>query len=171
MPETARHAANDTTPLIEAVVGKYSDDLVLMRRDLHAHPELSWAEARTTGMVAQRLSQAGLRGWVREGRRLLVTELCGSAWYYGVSGCSMAGYAPVDGKDPGEPEGWRPVYESEGVFLYVDPDIVSDGWPGLIAIPAKGDGETRWRWNGKRYSIVDPGMAGDAAAETQGDSN
>jgi amidohydrolase len=30
------------------------------RRDLHAHPELSWAEERTTTQVAKRLAEAGL---------------------------------------------------------------------------------------------------------------
>ena len=35
--------------------------LLALRRDLHAHPELSWQEARTTEQVAARLEQAGLR--------------------------------------------------------------------------------------------------------------
>jgi amidohydrolase len=36
------------------------DDLVALRRDLHAHPELGFAEHRTSGLVADRLSRAGL---------------------------------------------------------------------------------------------------------------
>ena len=47
--------------MIEAVVEKYADDLVELRRDLHAHPELSWAEERTSAVVAHRLEAAGLR--------------------------------------------------------------------------------------------------------------
>jgi amidohydrolase len=35
-------------------------ELVDFRRDLHAHPELSWAEERTTTQVAKRLAEAGL---------------------------------------------------------------------------------------------------------------
>lgn len=35
--------------------------LLEFRRDLHAHPELSWQEVRTTELVASRLEQAGLR--------------------------------------------------------------------------------------------------------------
>jgi amidohydrolase len=46
---------------IEHVVEKYSGELVDLRRDLHAHPELSWAEQRTTGIVAARLADAGAR--------------------------------------------------------------------------------------------------------------
>ncbi|MGH3510164.1 MAG: amidohydrolase [Nocardioidaceae bacterium] len=42
------------TPALEA-------ELVEFRRDLHAHPELSWQEQRTTGLVAERLSEAGVR--------------------------------------------------------------------------------------------------------------
>ena len=34
--------------LIETVVDKHDDELLDLRRDLHAHPELSWREHRTT---------------------------------------------------------------------------------------------------------------------------
>lgn len=36
-------------------------ELVALRRDLHAHPELSWQEQRTTGALRARLLEAGLR--------------------------------------------------------------------------------------------------------------
>ncbi len=45
--------------LIADVVEKYHDDLIELRRDLHANPELSWAERRTTRLVAERVQQAG----------------------------------------------------------------------------------------------------------------
>jgi amidohydrolase len=41
-------------------VDAYAAELVALRRDLHAHPELSWQEVRTTTRVADRLRQAGL---------------------------------------------------------------------------------------------------------------
>ena len=47
--------------LIADVVEKYSGELVELRRDIHAHPELSWAEHRTSDLVAGRLEQAGWR--------------------------------------------------------------------------------------------------------------
>ena len=50
----------DASSIIEAVLEKYADDLIDLRRDLHAHPELSWSEKRTTGVVADRLTEAGL---------------------------------------------------------------------------------------------------------------
>lgn len=37
-----------------------SDQVVAVRRDLHAHPELSWAEERTTEVLAAHLERAGV---------------------------------------------------------------------------------------------------------------
>lgn len=56
MPTPTSHAS--TT--IDAVVDKHADDLIEFRRDLHAHPELSWNEHRTTEAVADRLEAAGI---------------------------------------------------------------------------------------------------------------
>jgi amidohydrolase len=47
--------------LIPTVLEKHAAELIELRRDLHAHPELSWTEARTTELVATRLERAGLR--------------------------------------------------------------------------------------------------------------
>ncbi len=52
---------DDLTTVIDDVLTKYDGELVDLRRDLHAHPELSWAETRTTGLVGQRLEAAGWR--------------------------------------------------------------------------------------------------------------
>jgi amidohydrolase len=43
-----------------ACVDDLTDELLELRRDLHAHPELSWHEERTTGLVSKRLAEAGL---------------------------------------------------------------------------------------------------------------
>lgn len=45
--------------LIADVISKHDAELVELRRDLHAHPELSWVETRTTDIVAERLERAG----------------------------------------------------------------------------------------------------------------
>jgi len=47
--------------IVETVVDKCEDDLVDLRRDLHAHPELSWVEVRTTDLVSHHLDQVGWR--------------------------------------------------------------------------------------------------------------
>src|SRR5438128_607394 len=50
-------AAHD---LLDAAVEAHRTELLELRRDLHAHPELSWQEQRTTEIVADRLQRAGL---------------------------------------------------------------------------------------------------------------
>jgi amidohydrolase len=49
-----------TAARIAAVVDQVADELVAIRRDLHAHPEPSWEEHRTTGVLLDRLRLAGL---------------------------------------------------------------------------------------------------------------
>jgi len=41
------------------VIATYDAELTDLRRDVHAHPELSWSEHRTTDLVAERLEKAG----------------------------------------------------------------------------------------------------------------
>jgi amidohydrolase len=45
--------------VIADVVDKYDADLIDVRRDLHAHPELSWSELRTSDVAVNRVEQAG----------------------------------------------------------------------------------------------------------------
>lgn len=40
---------------------KYLNEMVQLRRDLHAHPETGWTEFRTTAIVAERLRALGLQ--------------------------------------------------------------------------------------------------------------
>jgi amidohydrolase len=48
-------------PAALTAVDKLADELIAVRRDLHAHPELAWEEVRTTTLVAKRLEDAGVR--------------------------------------------------------------------------------------------------------------
>jgi len=59
---------------IVASVDAHLPELVELRRDLHAHPELSWQEERTTAVVADRLDAAGI-GLQLIGKSGLVAEL------------------------------------------------------------------------------------------------
>src|SRR5438874_460332 len=45
---------------LKAEIDELVPDLVALRRDLHEHPELSFEEIRTSGIVAQRLHSLGL---------------------------------------------------------------------------------------------------------------
>jgi amidohydrolase len=51
----------DALAVVETVLDKHHDDLVDLRRDLHAHPELSWQEVRTTDLVSHHLDEVGWR--------------------------------------------------------------------------------------------------------------
>jgi amidohydrolase len=60
---TPSDAAGETNPahaVVDAQVEAHRTDLLELRRDLHAYPELSWNEQRTTEAVAVRLERAGL---------------------------------------------------------------------------------------------------------------
>ncbi|TDD29498.1 amidohydrolase, partial [Nonomuraea terrae] len=45
---------------LDAFLAETEQDLVAFRRDLHMHPELAFAEYRTTQRIAERLTAAGL---------------------------------------------------------------------------------------------------------------
>ncbi len=74
--------------LVETVVDKHADDLLDLRRDLHAHPELSWHETRTTDLVSHHLDQVGFR-LTRAGDSGLIADL-------GDSGARVALRADLD---------------------------------------------------------------------------
>ena len=46
-------------PTIERIEG-FADELTAIRRDLHAHPEIGFEEVRTSGIVADKLTQWGI---------------------------------------------------------------------------------------------------------------
>jgi len=56
-----RHMDNrtDNMPLIDRIEG-FADELTAIRRDLHAHPEIGFEEVRTSGIVAEKLTQWGI---------------------------------------------------------------------------------------------------------------
>src|SRR3978361_2330021 len=41
-------------------ITSFADDLVAIRRDLHAHPEIGFEEVRTSGIVAEKLASWGI---------------------------------------------------------------------------------------------------------------
>jgi amidohydrolase len=60
--------------VVETVIDKREDELVDLRRDLHAHPELSWQERRSTDLVSHHLDEVGWR-LVRTGDSGLIADL------------------------------------------------------------------------------------------------
>ncbi len=56
---------------VTAVAASFADELVAIRRDIHAHPEVSRAETRTTALIADRLRAAGLSPRLLQGTGLV----------------------------------------------------------------------------------------------------
>jgi amidohydrolase len=59
-------------PVLHATVDELEPELVGLRRDLHAHPELARLETRTSRVVADRLTAAGLHPTLLEGSGVVV---------------------------------------------------------------------------------------------------
>jgi hippurate hydrolase len=60
-------------------ISSYSDELVAIRRDLHAHPEIGFEEERTSGIVAERLAAWGIEVHRGIGKTGVVGVLRGKA--------------------------------------------------------------------------------------------
>src|SRR5690242_7133952 len=54
------------------------EQIVALRRDLHAHPELAFEEVRTSGIVAERLKQLGLSPRTGVGRTGVLATVKGA---------------------------------------------------------------------------------------------
>jgi amidohydrolase len=52
---------SSTTDALRETLTQLEGELIAFRRDLHAHPELSLTESRTTNLIAARLTAAGIR--------------------------------------------------------------------------------------------------------------
>lgn len=112
MREPARTVSVDR---LNARVDAYLDEMIALRRDLHAHPEIARTERRTTEVVAARLRAAGLSprllpgtglvcdigpSPVESGRRrvalradldaLPVADACGEPWHSTAPGVAHA---------------------------------------------------------------------------------
>ncbi|MGO4433609.1 M20/M25/M40 family metallo-hydrolase, partial [Paenarthrobacter sp. RAF9] len=62
----------EPTPVVGPWVDEFLPGLIEFRRDLHAHPELSFKEFRTTDKLVERLEAAGLKPRRLEGTGLTV---------------------------------------------------------------------------------------------------
>lgn len=60
---------------VQAWLGQHGGELVALRRDLHAHPELGREEHRTTRVIAERLQREGLAPQVLAGGTGLVCDV------------------------------------------------------------------------------------------------
>jgi len=59
------------SPSLTSLLAPLADEIVDLRRDLHAHPETARAEFRTTQQIAERLARAGLEPQLLPGTGLI----------------------------------------------------------------------------------------------------
>jgi amidohydrolase len=69
---------NDLAGDLEAFIASHEAELIAFRRDLHAHPEVGYAEHRTTRRIALRLAAAGLRPVILPKGTGLIVDIGGS---------------------------------------------------------------------------------------------
>jgi amidohydrolase len=69
---------NDLAGDLQAFIAEHEAELVEFRRDLHAHPEVGYAEHRTTRRIALRLAAAGLRPVILPKGTGLIVDIGGS---------------------------------------------------------------------------------------------
>ena len=69
---------NDLAGDLQAFIADHEAELVEFRRDLHAHPEVGYAEHRTTRRIALRLAAAGLRPVIMPKGTGLIVDIGGS---------------------------------------------------------------------------------------------
>ena len=101
------------------------------------------------------------------GKALLFASLCGSTSYYGLSGCTIAGF--VRSEAAGD---WAPAYNTEGARLFLDETASNGGFPGIVSLPTVGDPvPAHWIWTGETYELRETVMAEqDETPEEEGDT-
>lgn len=168
LPEAMAGAAGDlafglrgSNVAITAVEGRCT------LRDMSAYKLVAFAAPSAYDAVARELRAGDIRAFAEatasqpelgaamavfeEGRRVLFTRLCGSSWYFGLSGCNITGFV----RDGGEEAGWRAVYDTENVVIHTDPRSANGGWPDLATLPVRAGGTALlWQWNGSAYTLA-----------------
>lgn len=129
--------------LVEFITPSVYDGLV---RRLRAHDIEAFSDATASQpQVSAAMARFG------EGRRVLFARLCGSSWYFGLSGCNITGFV----RDEDSETGWRAVYDTENVVIHTDPRSADDGWHDLATLPVRAGGVALlWRWNGEAYELA-----------------
>ncbi len=103
-----------------------------------------------------------------EGKALLFASLCGSTSYYGLSGCTVAGFART-----GAGTEWKLVYNTEGSLIHLDRGVTNGGFPNVVSLPMVGSTTpSHWVWTGEAYELREEVMAEqDMAPEEEGDTS
>ncbi len=116
--------------------------------------------------VSPELSAASVE--LADGKALLFASLCGSTSYYGLSGCTMAGFART-----GAGAEWKPAYNTEGSLIHLDRGAANGGFPTIVSLPIVGSTTpSHWVWTGEAYELREQVMAEqDKVPEEEGDTS
>lgn len=103
-----------------------------------------------------------------DGKALLFASLCGSTSYYGLSGCTVAGFARA-----GAEAQWTLAYNTEGALIHLDRSAANGGFPTLVSLPMVGSTTpSHWVWTGEAYELREEVMAEqDKMPEEEGDTS
>jgi amidohydrolase len=154
---------NEVTDGLCAQIGAELSDLVALRRDLHAHPELMFNESRTSAVVRQRLDALGIEHASDMGGREAST------------GTGVIGFLPATVDDPGACVGLRadmdalPIVEATGKdYASTAPGVMHacghDGHTAILVGAAAVLSKLEHRPNPVRF-VFQPAEEGGAGAE------
>jgi amidohydrolase len=120
---------NDIGAAIRAAAMDEEPALIAVRRDLHAHPELSFQEIRTAGVVAAELARLGIACRTGVGRTGIVAEITG-----GRPGPCLAIRGDMDALPIEERTGLAFASQNTGVMHACGHDIHTSILLGVAAI-------------------------------------
>ncbi len=138
-------------------IARWHDEFTVIRRDLHAHPELGFEEHRTARVVQERLAALGIEHHAGIGKTGIVAVIPGSATG---SGRSVALRADMDALPMQEENDFAHKSRYEGRMH----GCGHDGHTTMLLAAAKYLHETK-RFDGTAYLIFQPGEEGYAGAK------
>ena len=138
-------------------IARWHDEFTVIRRDLHAHPELGFEEHRTARVVQERLAALGIEHHSGIGKTGIVAVIPGSATG---SGRSVGLRADMDALPMQEENDFAHKSRYEGRMH----GCGHDGHTTMLLAAAKYLHETK-RFDGTAYLIFQPGEEGYAGAK------
>lgn len=146
-----RIVLSPTDPAVAVARTLFAEEASLFRAWSGADPQLSAAAVELT-----------------EGKALLFAALCGSTSYYGLSGCTVAGFARA-----GADADWKLAYNTEGSLIHLDRSSQNGGFPTVVSLPMVGSTTpSYWVWTGEAYELREQVMAEqDEMPDEEGDSS
>jgi len=120
---------NDPTTAIRTATDRIEHDLIEIRRDIHAHPELGFEEVRTAGLVARELTRLGIPHQTGIGKTGIVALIQG-----GRPGKVLAIRADMDALPIEERTGLKFASQTKGLMHACGHDIHTTTLLGVAAV-------------------------------------